>query len=76
MSDSLLPDGINVSSGKTLDEQPAVCVGFGDLLKLDGATISLVLPVRQAKALASLILRQAQEIERHGLRVVSDEDGA
>jgi hypothetical protein len=76
MSDPLLPDGIKVSSGKTLDEQLAVCVGFGDLLKFDNATISLVLPLRQAKAFASLILRQAQEIERHGLRVVSDEDGA
>jgi hypothetical protein len=76
MSDPLLPDGIKISSGRTVDEQPAVCVGFGDLLKLDDATISLVLPIRQAKAFASLILRQAQEIERHGLRVVSEEDGA
>jgi hypothetical protein len=80
MSDSLLPDGITISSGKTLEEQPAVCIDLGKLLELSDAgirvTISLVLPVRQAKAFASLILRQAQEIERHGLRVVSDEDGA
>jgi hypothetical protein len=80
MSDALLPDGIKVSSGKTLEEQPAVCIDLGKLLELsDGGvsfTIALVLPIRQAKAFASLILRQAQEIERHGLRVVSDEDGA
>lgn len=80
MSDPLLPDGITIQSGRTVDEQPAVHIDLGRLLELNEnelrLTVALVLPVRQAKAFASLILRQAQEIERHGLRVVSDEDGA
>jgi hypothetical protein len=80
MSDQLLPEGMKITSGKTLDERDAVLVDLGELLQLEEngitLTVALVLPLRQAKALGSELIRVAYETERHGLRIVSDEDGA
>ena len=71
MSDPLLPDGISIGPCLSLGEKEAVRIDLGKrFLAFGHCTIEMILEPRQAKAFASLILKQAMEIERHGLRLV------
>lgn len=74
--DSLLPPDIKITSGTALDGSPAVDIDLGKLLQLGDVSAHIVLPLLQAKILGSRIIEKAYEIERHGLRLVNDEDGA
>lgn len=70
---SLLPPGIHTSGCVAEDGGPAVKIDFGELLQLEGVTVSLVLRPRQARAFCALVLRQADIVEGRlieGLRIV------
>jgi hypothetical protein len=64
MSDPLLPPGIKVGSGTTLDEYPAIRVGLEAELPGGGQVeATIVLIPRQGSTLAALLLRQADLVE-------------
>jgi hypothetical protein len=63
MSDPLLPSGISLGSGVAEDGAPLVLVGLGTLLQLGNARVTLSLRPRQARALAALLLKQADTAE-------------
>lgn len=74
MSDPLLPPGIRIGACVGVDERPAVRIDLAAALP-DGGQIQGVVVVtpRQARALAALLLKQADLIEGRaaiGLRII------
>jgi len=60
MSDPILPDGIRVGAGRGEGERGVVRL---DLAASDRIALAAVLEPRQARALAALLVRQADAVE-------------